>query len=40
MAVRMHEVMAKPWVGVCVPLALQSSQVKRTPQDSIDELII
>ena len=22
MAVRMHEVMARPWVGVCVPLAL------------------
>ena len=22
MAVRMHEAMARPWVGVCVPLAL------------------
>ena len=25
MAVRMHEVLARPWVGVCVPLALSLS---------------
>ena len=25
MAVRMREVLARPWVGACVPLALSSS---------------
>ena len=29
MAVRMREVLARPWVGVCVPLALSLSYAKR-----------
>ena len=28
MAVHMHEVLARPWVGVCVPLALSLSSLE------------